>query len=185
MTIAAVVLAAGGGRRWNGRGHKLLALMNGTPIFEHSIRAAADAALDELVVVTGAVELCHDVLQDAVVLHNPAWAEGQASSIQIALDHCQQRNHQAAVFGLADTPGVPAQAWSAVASEMGDLVCATFGGERRPPVKVGSIFWDELPKEGDEGARVLLHRRASVVVDVACSGQPADIDTLEDLRQWS
>jgi CTP:molybdopterin cytidylyltransferase MocA len=89
------------------------------------------------------------------------------------------------VVGLADTPGVPAAAWRAVAGMPGDLVCATFGGSQRPPVKVAARLWDELPVTGDEGARPLLRWRASETVEVVCDGEPTDIDTVDDLRAWN
>src|SRR5205814_8186693 len=57
MTTAAVLLAAGGGTRFHGDGHKLLTVLRGRPVYEHALAAARAAALDELVVVLGAVEL--------------------------------------------------------------------------------------------------------------------------------
>ncbi len=185
MTIAAVVLAAGGGTRWDGEGHKLLADLDGRPLAAHAIDAAAAAGLDELVVVTGAADLSNVLPAAATVVHSPDWSSGQAVSLQCAVAHCRTAGHEAMVVGLADMPGVTAEAWRGVAEQSGDLVCASFDGRRRPPVKVAVHLWDELPVAGDEGARQLLHRRASEVVEVACDGEPADIDTVDDLRAWT
>ena len=185
MTIAAVVLAAGGGTRWDGEGHKLLADLDGRPLAAHAIDAAAAAGLDELVVVTGAADLAGVLPAVVTVVHNPDWDIGQAVSLQLAVSHCRATGHQAMVVGLADTPGVPATAWRSVAGQPGDLVCATFDGLRRPPVKVSARLWDELPVAGDMGARLLLSLRASEAVEVACDGEPADIDTVADLRAWT
>ena len=185
MKIAAVVLAAGGGTRWNGHGHKLLVDLGGRPLAAHAIDAAAAAELDELVVVTGAADLSGVVPALATILHNSDWDMGQAVSLQLAVSHCRATGHQAMVVGLADTPGVPATAWRSVAAQPGDLVCATFDGVRRPPVKVSSRLWDELPVSGDTGARLLLGLRTSEVVEVACDGDPADIDTVADLGAWT
>ena len=182
MTIAAVVLAAGGGTRWDGEGHKLLADLDGRPLAAHAIDAAEAAGLDELVVVTGAADLSGVLPAAATIVHNPDWDAGQAASLQLAVSHCRATGHEAMVVGLADTPGVPAAAWRAVAGMPGDLVCATFGGRQRPPVKVAARLWDELPVTGDEGARPLLRWRASETVEVACDGEPTDIDTVDDLR---
>jgi len=184
-TIAAVVLAAGGGSRWTGPGHKLLADLDGRPLAAHAIGAAAAAGLDELVVVTGSVDLSAVIPEGATVLHNEAWSDGQAGSIRLAVEHAEAAGHEAIVFGLADSPGVPAGAWRAVADAEGPLVVAVFDGLRRPPTKVGRRFWDELPASGDSGARSLLAERASEVVEVACAGSPVDVDTVEDLRLWN
>ena len=185
MTVAAVVLAAGGASRWDGPGHKLLADLGGRPLASWAIDAAATAGLDELVVVTGSADLLRLVPPGATVAHNPDWADGQAGSLQVAVSRCREAGHSAFVVGLADMPGVPATAWRAVADAPGQLATATFNGRRRPPVKVGADLWDELPTTGDQGARGLLAAGARQVAEVACDGRGDDIDTLGDLRTWS
>ena len=62
---------------------------------------------------------------------------------------------------------------------------AEIGGQRTPPVKIVAELFDELPTQGDEGARVLLRSRPDLVVPVACPGSPVDIDTAEDLAEWN
>ena len=87
MTVAAVVLAAGGGARWNGAGHKLLAEVAGRPLAAHALVAASEAGLDELVVVTGSVDLSAVLPIGATVLHNDRWIDGQATSLRLAVDY--------------------------------------------------------------------------------------------------
>ena len=185
MSTAEVILAAGGGTRWTGPGHKLLADFRGRPLVAWSIEAATTAGLDELIIVGGAADLSALLPEGATLLGNDGWESGQAGSVQVALAHAARVGHGAIVLGLADTPMVPASAWRSVADNPGDLVTATFGGERRPPVKVAQRLWPELPVSGDGGARSLLAGRPSLVVEVACEGQAIDIDTVEDLDRWS
>ena len=185
MTVAAVVLAAGGGARWNGSGHKLLAEVAGLPLAAHALVAAVQAGLDELVVVTGSVDLSAVLPIGATVLQNDRWFDGQATSLRLAVDYAERVGHEAVVFGLADMPGVPAAAWRAVADCPSPLAVATFDGQRRPPTKIADFLWSELPMIGDEGGRVLLSEQSSYVVEVACPGNPEDVDTVEDLRPWN
>ena len=183
--IGGVLLAAGGGSRFAGagQGHKLTATLRGRPVVEWSLEQLLRAGFDDVVVVTGAVEL--HVPDGVAALHNPRWAEGQATSLALAIDRARQHELQAVVVGLADQPFVLAEAWRAVAAAPGAIAVATYDGRRGNPVKLDASVWDLLPVEGDAGARVVIGMRPELVTEVACAGSPADIDTLEDLRRWN
>ena len=180
MTTAAVVLAAGGGTRFRGDAHKLLAPFRGRPVVEWVLEAAS--VLDELIVVTGAVEV--PLPPGAREVRNERWSEGQATSLAAAVDAAGA--HDAIVVGLADQPLVPAEAWRLVAAAtVTPIAVATYDGARRNPVRLAREVWPLLPREGDEGARSLLRKRPELVTEVACPGNPADVDTVEDLATWS
>jgi molybdenum cofactor cytidylyltransferase len=185
MTTLAVVLAAGGGSRFAGPTHKLLAPLDGRPVVAWALQHALDAGFDETVVVTGAVDLGDSVPDGVTVLHNPRWVEGQATSLQVAIAHATTQGHDAVVIGLGDLPGIPAEAWRLVRDSGADLATAVIDERRTPPVRIGSALWSELPTTGDEGARVLLRARPDLVVPVTCPGTPVDIDTAEDLARWN
>ena len=185
MTTAAVILAAGGGKRWDGEGHKLLVDFKGKPVISWALESANEAGLDDLIVISGAVDISNFLPKGAVLLHNSDWELGQSKSLQLAVSWAKEKRYESLVFGLGDMPGVSKDAWIAVAKHPAPLVTATFNGARRPPVKISSDFFDDLPSEGDEGARILFAGGNQAVVEVSCLGSGNDIDTLEDMRQWS
>lgn len=185
MSVGAVVLAAGGGTRYQGHGYKLLVEFRGRPLVTWAVQAAADAALDEVAVVVGAVDLGEVLPEGVSVIENADWANGQATSLQAAVRWARHRRHVAVVVGLGDQPLVPSSAWSAVAATPSPVAVATFDGHRRPPVRLEESVWDLLPATGDEGARVLMRGRPDLVREVVCEGLPVDIDSEEDLNRWS
>lgn len=185
--IVAVVLAAGGGSRWEaGDGeHKLLAPFRGRPVVRWAVDHAVEAFPDATWVVTGAVDLSRVLPPEVRLLPNPSWAEGQATSLQVAVRAAMADGVAAMVVGLGDQPLVEASAWRAVGSAGGDIAVATYDGQRRNPVKLSAAVWGLLPRSGDEGARTLMRSRPDLVQEVPCQGDPVDIDTREDLQRWS
>jgi len=184
MTTAALLLAAGGGSRFAGREHKLLALVGGRPLYQHALEHALGAGLDEVIVVTGAVEL--DLPAGVTVVTNERWREGQATSLTAGLAAVRAGGHEAVVVGLADQPGIPSEAWRLVAAATHrPIAVATFGGVRANPVRLDESVWTLLPSVGDEGARSLMRDQPHLVTEVPCPGQPGDIDTQEDLATWN
>lgn len=191
MTTAAIVLAAGGGSRFlasGGTGHKLLASYLGRTVVEWSIEAAAAAGLDATYVVRGATDLPVPTLAaDAVCfVRNDRWREGIATSMQAGIARARRDGHAAVVIGLGDQPLVQTEAWRRLArATTSPVAVATYKGERGNPVRLSSMAWPLLPAAGDEGARVVMRRRPDLVVEVPCPGRSADIDTVDDLAEWS
>ncbi len=184
MTTIGVVLAAGGGVRFDGPTHKLLAPFHDKVVVRHALESLVRAGLDECAVVVGAVDLTEVLPEGIIVLSNPNWADGQATSLACAVDYATARGHDVLVIGLGDQPMVPASAWQTVGSSAASpIVTASFNGQRRPPVRLAREVWELLPRSGDEGARVVMAKHPEFVSVVECMGDPLDIDTVEDLER--
>ncbi|MCZ2858935.1 nucleotidyltransferase family protein [Blastococcus sp. VKM Ac-2987] len=180
--VAAVVLAAGGGRRYGMP--KALVEYEGSLLVERAVATAA-AACDPVLVVLGAraVDVWRSAsLGDAVVLANKDWETGMASSLRTGLDGLRgwPGRVDAALVTLVDMPGMTAEALAAVAATAAPdaLAVATYDGVRGHPVLLGRDHWAGVGETatGDEGARRYLAGRDVVEVDCTGLADPADLD---------
>ena len=187
MKVAGALLAAGIGSRYSGPSHKLLAQLDGEAVVQRAARSMVNSGLTDLLVVTGSAPL-NAVLAgwpELIILENPNYEQGIATSLGIAVTWAQNGGFDALVVGLGDQPGVLSTAWQLVAASKAPIAVATYDGRVGNPVRLSSSIWPLLPDSGDEGARVLLRTRPELVERVACEGSPDDIDTVEDLGRWS
>jgi nicotine blue oxidoreductase len=188
--VSAVLLAAGTGSRFGGG--KLLAPYRGRPLIEAALCGLRESPVDEIIVVVGAEGerlLSISTAYGARVVENPDWETGMSTSVRTGLSACGPAT-QAAVVALADQPLVGAEAIKRLvaAFEGGAKVAvATYGGHLRNPVLFVREVWPLLLRElsGDEGARAIIRRHPELVTEVVCDdvADPADVDTMEDLRR--
>jgi molybdenum cofactor cytidylyltransferase len=188
LSTAAAVLAAGRGSRLGGDASKPLLDWRGRPLVAWAVDAALGSDLRPLVVVVGyRGDEVRAALAgvEAMVVENPDWAEGIASSLRTALTALTPRaDVDAVVVGLADQPLVGSEAYRRVAAADGDMVVPSYDGRPGNPVKLARSLWPEaLELRGDVGARALVRDRAVDWVDCTDTGSAADIDTLEDLER--
>ncbi len=184
------VLAGGRGARLGASTPKPLVEWRGRALVAWALDAARDSGLAPVLLVTGAAAEAVAVgAPDGVeVVHNAGWEEGIASSLRTALGALEARADVHAVcIGLADQPRVGAEAYRRLAAAHDDgapFAVATYGGVRANPVLLARSLWSEAAAlTGDVGARALMSRHP--VVEVACddTGDPADVDTFDDLAR--
>jgi CTP:molybdopterin cytidylyltransferase MocA len=189
MELAGAVLAAGEGRRFRasgGAGPKVLARVGGRRLVDLAVDAAQAGGVARLAVVVGGAPL--ELTPPGVtVLANERWADGIATSLAVAIDWADALGVDALLVGLADQPGVGSEAWRSVADAPDDspVAVATYPGGRGHPVRLLRSVWPLLPRTGDEGARVLMRERPELVHEVACTGDPGDVDDVADLARWA
>ena len=184
------MLAAGAGSRFGGG--KLLASFGGRSLIEATLDGLRGAPVDETIVVVGTEgERLRSVsiVYGARVVENQYWAEGMSTSVRVGLRACSPEA-RAAVVALADQPLVGAGAVGRLveAFEGGARVAvATYAGKQRNPALFSREVWPLLEREmsGDRGARSVLVRHPELVTEVPCDdvADPADVDTVEDLRR--
>jgi CTP:molybdopterin cytidylyltransferase MocA len=170
--IAAVVLAAGASTRFGSPKQRIL--------LEPVLERVRQSAVDDVVVVLGA----HEVETSAAVVRCPGWERGPGVSLRCGLE-ALGADAEAAVVVLADGPDLAPgaidrliTAWRAGA---GDLLAASYGGERGHPVLLARSGWSAIP---EEGARA-LH---PVLIPCDDLGAPGDVDFADELpsrlRAW-
>jgi molybdenum cofactor cytidylyltransferase len=187
--VAALVLAAGQGRRMGGP-HKLLATLGGKPLVRLVTEAALESKAAGVTVVTGHME---DRVRSALtglkvgLIHNGDFADGLSTSLRAGLAGLPS-DVDGAIVLLADMPKVTSamidrliDAFDPAAGAL--LVVPTFEGKRGNPVVWSSRFFPELMAvHGDTGGRHLIGEHPEAVAEVELGPAVAlDIDTPEAL----
>ncbi len=185
------MLAAGRGLRFGGDRPKQLVAFAGQPLVERAVDTALASGLTPVVVVVSddrVESALHDIVASGAirVARNDDPGRGISSSLQaVLLALGPDESVGAVVVGLADQPLVGADAYRRLAHAFAGgvlLAAATYGGVRGNPVLVGREHWDEAQAlTGDEAARVLMRRHGVLEVPCDGTGEPADVDTPDDL----
>jgi CTP:molybdopterin cytidylyltransferase MocA len=174
--IAAVVLAAGAGRRYGGL--KQLHEIDGRPMLERVLGILEATGPEHRVVVLGSragtilerVELhgAHPVVCDR-------WDAGQAASLHAGLAALPASAAWALVV-LGDGPGLDPRAVERMlaAAQPGDdaIRAADYGHDRSHPVLIPRPRFAEIPERGERPVRGL----AAEVVDCRDLAAPGDVD---------
>jgi molybdenum cofactor cytidylyltransferase len=185
--LSGVLLAAGASRRL-GRPKQLL-VWRGEPLVRRAARAAIEAGVDELVVVTGAErEAIASALAglDLRLVENARWADGIGSSIATGV---RAASGAAVLLLLADQPGVDA-------ALLAELIAGMEAGHERVAcayagvVGVPALF--SRPSDlaalrelsGDRGAGPLLRSAGAQVLAIPAAQAAHDIDDEADWQRW-
>lgn len=190
MTLAAVVLAAGGSSRL-GR-PKQTERWGDTTLLGHVVDEVREYPVDEMWVVLGAEServLLEVDLTGCGVVENPEWSEGIASSLRVGLDALLQTSRaDAALIILGDQPGVDRRIVEEVvdtfARSQAPVVLPKYRYTWGNPVLVDRSLWPRLMSlEGDDGAQRLFKAHPEWVTEVWTDQlPPRDVDTEFDLR---
>ncbi len=190
MRAVAVVTAAGSAERFGGK--KLLTLIAGEPLLDHTIRALLEGGVAEVIVVVGSdarEELERDVnsMLDPRVraVENPDPSRGMFSSIQ---EGVAQAQGDMTLVMPGDMPFVSPHTVRAVIAayeRKPAIVSPRFRGKRGHPVALPASLRDEI-RAADPRATlhdvIHAHTDMRVDVDVDDSGINRDVDRPDDLE---
>lgn len=187
--ISAVVLAAGASTRMGSQ--KLLLPLAGEPLVRRTVRAAADAGFDEVLVVVGFEhEKVEAVLKDLPVrlAVNADYATGMGSSFRTAVSSLPDAS-EAAMFALADQPLVTAAEYRRLLDTWRErregIVSVRYGDVTAPPHLFSREFFPELAAL-EHGARPVLRRHAGRTTVLHFPPELLlDVDTPEDYERAS
>jgi molybdenum cofactor cytidylyltransferase len=195
--VAAVVLAAGGARRFGGP--KQLLTVAGQPMVARVTAAVLASQADDVLVVVGSrggetVQALAGLPVRTVL--NAGWEEGMASSMRVGLGQVSA-GAGAALFVLADQITLTTKEVNAVIGAYAlalaegpstyKIVAPVHQGRRGNPVLFDrSLFPELMMVEGDQGGRGVIRRHAGLVleVEVPTGGVLSDLDTQEDVPSW-
>lgn len=174
---------------------KQLLLLGGKPAIWHVAAAACQAGLPEVLVVTGAnaTEVAAGVADlPVVIVHNPSWQQGQASSVTKGLAAVGP-GAKGVLFLLADQPLIEAELLKEMVrlyqQQGAPLVLPRCKERLGNPVLLDLGYW--RPKlqylTGDEGPRRLVrqHLSQAAFVEVAEETVFLDMDTPAEYEQLS
>ncbi len=196
-SIGGIVLAAGSSRRF-GDDKRKMELPGGDTVIEASIRNAA-AALDQVLVVLrfgdqAYVEELQSRITDPKVTYfrAPDSALGMAHSLANAVHEVHEWD--AALVLLADMPFINPETITHIidtyrkheANE--PIVYPELDGEPGHPVLFPNAYFDEIEKlAGDRGAKAIIEEHENKVISVVVDDQGIllDIDKPEDLERAS
>lgn len=191
LRIAAVVLAAGEGRRIGGP--KALLRVAGESFLARTTRVLAAAGASPLILVLGheaeRVQSEAGALPEAVSVVNAAYPEGMLGSVLLGLDAAEARDAQAILLHPVDHPLVARATVEHVLAALrggARIVVPGHAGRRGHPAGFAAAAWPALRQAPAElGARAALRSHPDWIVQVPGDvGCVAGIETRADYERW-
>ncbi|HVU68031.1 MAG TPA: nucleotidyltransferase family protein [Ktedonobacteraceae bacterium] len=197
MHTAAIILAAGTSSRMSDGRNKLLLPLQQRPVLAHVIAAALGSRARPVVLVLGhqAEEVrAHLQLGELTgtvrIVENPAFADGQSTSMQAGLRALltdqPARELAGVIFLLGDQPMISANLIDGLidlhTTSGKRIVLPLYAGQRGNPVLFSLDLAPELLQvSGDEGGRSVLKRHPQDIATLAVGEEMlnADVDTWE------
>ena len=189
--VAAVLLAAGGSRRFGSA--KQLALWKGRPLVQHMVQMLSACRFEQVMVIVGCngLQVRSALGPDVDCVDNPNWSQGQSTSIRLGVSRLRP-DIGAALFQPCDQPLLTSQTVDRFIDQHRQhpkaILVPRYGEHRGSPVLWPRKFFRDLCSlEGDTGGRSLLRRHHEHIVQlpVENTDEGLDADTPEALEHLS
>ena len=191
MSVAAVVLAAGGSARFGKP--KQFALFEGETFVRRIVRAAIEAGCAPVVVVTGAdsAQITSELTRFTVTIAmNPGWSSGVGSSIRVGVQRAMdlEADLDASLLLSCDQPfvtvAVLAQLIQLRLTSGKPIIASAYATTLGIPALFDrSCFPDLLRLKEDSGAKKIILARPHDVASFDFPGGEIDIDTAADYEK--
>ena len=185
MKVGGVLLASGQGRRFGA--NKLLAQVEGLPLYRRAMAALAGAGLHRLAVCSPYPEiLAAGAALGFLPLRNEQAAEGISASVRLGL--AAMEDLDGVLFAVCDQPHLTTKSIITLVNsfqESKTAICAlAWKGQRdNPAVFPRDLFGELGALTGDVGGGAVIahHRDRLVLVEAARQNELFDVDKPEDL----
>jgi len=187
VRLAAVVLAAGEGRRMGGP--KALLREGQETFLARACVLFSSAGVLPIAVIGAEAGRVRDeagIPEGVTVVLNPRWAEGMLTSVWKGLDAAEGLGAEAVLLHPVDNPFVAPETIAAVVASLAggaEIAVPSHAGRRGHPAGFARSVWPALREAPlDGGARTVLLAHPDAVVHVPAGPDClVDIDTPEDL----
>ena len=182
-----IILAAGQSARMGQPKQKLL--YKGESLLQHVVHAALNSTCRPVIVILGAYAdtISADIEgEPVVVIHNPNWEEGMASSIRAGIMELEKDDDiTGTIIMLCDQPFVDAALIDSLIEQKEKtgkgMVACSYGDTIGVPVFFDRKYFAELLLlKGHDGAKKLLHSFKKDVITIPFALGKIDIDTIKD-----
>ena len=188
--IVGIILAAGESKRM-GQPKALLKIGPRT-FLDHIASTLIASKIDMVYAVVGdnAELICQEIDKNIQCIHNPAYRDGQLTSLKAAIERIHYENCDGALVTLVDHPLISSRVVEQIVENfyLGKkrIVVPTYEGKRGHPVLYSrEIFSDILAAPLDQGANALRqsHLEHTLELPVDDPGILVDIDTPKDYER--
>jgi nicotine blue oxidoreductase len=192
VKLAAIVLAAGEGRRMGGT-PKALVRLGGVTFLERCLDRLRAAPIDHAFIVLGSradeVRAESRLPENASFVQNPGWQSGMLSSLLAGLSAAEEWGATSVLVHPVDHPETASSTVRRVAAALraGAVVAVpSFEGRRGHPAGFAAEAWSALRAASpDTGAREVLRTHPEWIVHVpGDAGCVTGFNTMAELAAW-